>query len=170
MADDSWNTRHEDGNDEHRSIRRGDLVECLCDSFEDDGIYEDDECVVEASSPDGIRIDGVWYNHNDLKQFRVIRKREVRQSTNWYQPNATHQQSTIRQGGSSMGLNTTVASMYENTKDAVLVNKYFGNEIQQSKSNEVLFSDKGDELLEAAKELEAKDKARENVVRAQIVE
>ena len=69
-----------------------------------------------------------------------------------------------------MGLNTVIAGLFDSTKDAVLVNKYFGNEIQQSKSNEVLFSDKGDELLEAAKELEAKDKARENVVRAQIVE
>ncbi len=170
MADDSWNTRHEDGNDEHRSIRRGDLVECLCDSFEDDGIYEDDECVVEASSPDGIRIDGVWYNHNDLKQFRVIRKREVRQSTNWYQPNATHQQSTIRQGGSSMGLNTTVASMYENTKDAVLVNKYFGHEIPQNKTSEVLYADKADEILALAKEAQTKDDAQNRTVRAQIVE
>ena len=170
MADDSWNTRHEDGNDEHRSIRRGDLVECLCDSFEDDGIYEGDECVVEQSSPNGIRIDGVWYNNEDLDQFEVVRKREDRKSTSWYQPRPTHQPTATIQGGSSMGLNTVIAGLFDSTADAVLVNKYFGHEIHQSKANEVLFSDKGDELLASAKEQQAKDDAREHIVTARITE
>lgn len=77
---------------------------------------------------------------------------------------------TTPTGGNTMGLNTTIASMYDSTKDAVLVNKYFGHEIQQNKSSEVLFADKADELLAKAKELQAKEDAQRNVVRAQIVE
>jgi hypothetical protein len=84
--------------------------------------------------------------------------------------NAPTSWSTINKGGSSMGLNTTIASMYEQTADAVLVNKFYGHEIPQNDTSKVLFGDKADEILEAAKSKQSKEDAQRNVVRAQITE
>lgn len=57
-------------------------------------------------------------------------------------------------------MNKVIAEMYETTKDAVLVDKYFGNEVCQNFSGKMLLSDHKEEYLVEAKRREEEAKLK----------
>ncbi len=57
-------------------------------------------------------------------------------------------------------MNKVIAEMYETTKDAVLVDKYFGNEICQNFSGKMLLSDHKEAYLVEAKRREEEAKLK----------
>ena len=66
-------------------------------------------------------------------------------------------------------MNTTIAKLFEKTADAVLVNKFYGSQIQQTDVEVIKLKGKEKDLLAAAQAKQANEDARNNVVRAQIV-
>ena len=71
-------------------------------------------------------------------------------------------------GGVTM-FNRTIEKMYERTADAALVNKFFGGTIPQNDIEVIVLKPHAKEILEKAKELQAKEDERNNVVTAKIV-
>ena len=57
-------------------------------------------------------------------------------------------------------MNTTIAKLFEKTADAVLVQKWFGHQIQQTEVEYIRLNGKQKELLAAAQAKEDEQKAR----------
>jgi len=66
---------------------------------------------------------------------------------------------TPQSGGDTMGLNTTIAQLFDKTADAVLVNKWFNGQIAQNDVEVVKLKGKEKELLAAAQAKEDAQKA-----------
>ena len=66
-------------------------------------------------------------------------------------------------------MNRTIAKLFEKTVDAVLVNKFYGHQIQDNDVSYIMLNGKQKELLAAAQKLEDTQKAHANVVTAKIV-
>lgn len=82
-------------------------------------------------------------------------------------PTPAYMWSVDAQGGSHM--NTTIIKLFERTEDAVLVNKFFSCQIAQNDIEAIVLKPHAKEILEAAKKLQAKEDARQNIVTAKIV-
>lgn len=75
--------------------------------------------------------------------------------------------SSTKTGGSNM--NRTIAKLFEKTVDAVLVNKFYGHIIADNDIEAIKLAGKQKEILAAAQELQDKQDAAANVVKAKVV-
>lgn len=69
---------------------------------------------------------------------------------------------TLKQGESIMSLPKVIIEHFPNTKDAVLVNKWFGQELENNKLMGMLLKDKEDSIIKEAQKLENAE-AKKNI-------